>query len=414
MIRILLLLGGIALGLAGAIAAPNFSAKLRGTIAALPGLGWLAAEQASTNSTRDHDDHDDHPVVVKMTAEQIGAVGIIVADVGSGFLQRHLQVPGTIIPSGDRIARVAVKLLGTVAELRKRLGDTVQQGEVVAVIESREVADAKSEFMAARLMHDLQQTLAARAKNLTESKAMAENEYLRVRNAFEDARVKRDTARQKLLALGLNEQQIEELLQRPGASLERQELRAPISGKVAERRVDLGALVGREGLESELYVIVDLSEVWAELAIAPADLPAIREGQQITVASAVIGERAQAKIMFVSPLLDKDTRAARVIALLPNAADVWRPGSFITADIPLANQPASLVIPKTALQSINGEPVVFVRTEEGFEKRVIGIGREDEEAVEIIAGLVAGERIAVGNTFTLKAELGKAGTADQH
>jgi cobalt-zinc-cadmium efflux system membrane fusion protein len=183
---------------------------------------------------------------------------------------------------------------------------------------------------------------------------------------------------------------------------------------VAERRVDLGALVGREGLESELYVIVDLSEVWAELAIAPADLPAILEGQQITVASAVIGERAQAKIMFVSPLLDKDTRAARVIALLPNAADVWRPGSFIAADIPLASRPVGLVVPKTALQSINGEPVVFVRTAEGFEKRVIRIGREDEEAVEIIAGLVAGERIAVGNTFTLKAELGKAGAADQH
>jgi cobalt-zinc-cadmium efflux system membrane fusion protein len=407
MIRILLLLGGIALGLAGAIAAPNLAAKLRGTIAALPGLGWLAAEQASANSTRDHDEHDDHPLVVKMTAEQIGAAGITIAEVGSGFLQRHLQVPGTIIPSGDRIARVAVKLLGTVAEC-------VQQGEVVAVIESREVADAKSEFMAARLMHDLQQTLAARAKNLAESKSMAENEYLRVRNAFEDARVKRDTARQKLLALGLNEQQIEELLQRPGPSLERQELRAPISGKVAERRVDLGALVGREGLESELYVIVDPSEVWAELAIAPADLPAIREGQQITVASAVIGERAQAKIMFVSPLLDKDTRAARVIALLPNAADVWRPGSFIAADIPLASRPVGLVVPKTALQSINGEPVVFVRTAEGFEKRVIRIGREDEEAVEIIAGLVAGERIAVGNTFTLKAELGKAGAADQH
>ena len=414
MIRILLLLGGIALGLAGAIAAPSFTSKLRGTMAALPGLGWLAAQQAPANSARDHDDHDDRPLVVKMTAEQTGAAGITVAEVGSGFLQRHLQVPGTIVPSGDRIARVAVKLLGTVAELRKRLGDTVQQGEVVAVIESREVADAKSEFMAARLTHDLQQTLATRAKNLAESKSMAENEYLRVRNAFEDARVKRDTARQKLLALGLNEQQIEELLQRPGASLERQELRAPISGKVAERRVDLGALVGREGLESELYVIVDLSEVWAELAIAPADLPAIREGQQITVASAVIGERAQAKIMFVSPLLDKDTRAARVIALLPNPADVWRPGSFITADIPLANQPAGLVIPKTALQSINGEPVVFVRTAEGFEKRIVRTGREDEDAVEIIAGLVAGERIAVSNTFTLKAELGKAGVADQH
>ena len=63
------------------------------------------------------------------------------------------------MPSGDHIARVAVRLLGTVAELRKRLGDTVRAGEVVAVIESREVADAKSEYLAARLVFDLQQTL---------------------------------------------------------------------------------------------------------------------------------------------------------------------------------------------------------------------------------------------------------------
>ena len=55
-----------------------------------------------------------------------------------------------------------------------------------------------------------------------------------------------------------------------------------------------------------------------------------------------------------------------------------------------------------------------MRTAEGFEKRIVRTGREDEDAVEIIAGLVAGERIAVSNTFTLKAELGKAGVADQH
>ena len=74
------------------------------------------------------------------------------------------------MPSGDHIARVAVRLLGTVAELRKRLGDSVQAGEVVAVIESREVADAKSEYFAARLVFDLQQTLFDRSKNVIREK----------------------------------------------------------------------------------------------------------------------------------------------------------------------------------------------------------------------------------------------------
>ena len=66
--------------------------------------------------------------------------------------------------------------------------------------------------------------------------------------------------------------------------------------------------------------------------------------------------------MFVSPLLDKDTRAARVVASVDNAARKWRPGSFITAEIPTRQAKAEVVVPKTALQTIKGETHVFVRT----------------------------------------------------
>ena len=192
---------------------------------------------------------------------------------------RRLFVPGAIVPSGDRIARVAVKLLGTVAELRKRLGESVEQGEVVAVIESREVADAKSEYLAARLTHELQQTLVGAREAAHAIQAMAENEYLRTRTASDNARVKLTAARQKLSALGLTDQQIAELPDVAVESLRRQDLLAPISGRIAERRVDLGALVGREGQESELFVIVNLDVVWVELAVPPADLVSIREGK---------------------------------------------------------------------------------------------------------------------------------------
>ncbi|MES2031587.1 MAG: efflux RND transporter periplasmic adaptor subunit [Pseudomonadota bacterium] len=355
--------------------------------------------------------HDE--AVVKLSAQQVDAGKFAVAGVHGGSLGRRIAAPGSIVPSGNHIARVAVRLLGTVTELRKQIGDAVTAGEVVAVIESREVADAKSEYLAARLVSDLQRTLFNRAQTLWDGKVMSENDFLRARTTFEDSRVKLEVARQKLFALSLNSEQIETLPQQPVETLRRQEVRAPISGRVAERRVELGALVGREGQESELFVIVDLTTVWAELAIGPNDLSDIREGQRMTIAS---GHSAPspATIMFISPLLDKETRNARVVAVVDNIERRWRPGAFITAEIPVDQAAATVVVPKSALQTLERNDVVFVRTADGFEARKVTLGRQDSRVAEVTAGLKPGERIAIANTFVLKADLGKAAVEHQH
>ncbi len=360
----------------------------------------VAHDEKKTSS----EGHDD--ALVKLTERQMEAGKFAVTEVQGGVLSKRIAVPGSIVPSGDHIARVAVRLLGTVSELRKRLGDPVEAGEVVAVIESREVADAKSEYLGARLVFELQQTLFNRSSRLFEGKVLSENDYLRARTTFEDARVKIETARQKLFALSLTADQIEALPQQPVETLRRQELRAPITGRIAERRVELGSLVGREGQESELFVIADLSVVWADLSVSPSDLSAIHEGQKIMLTGG--NESSPATIMFVSPLLDKETRAARVVASVDNAARKWRPGSFVTAEIPTDEAPAAIVVAKIALQTVKGDPVVFVRTEKGFEARKIAVGRQDARLVEVTEGLTSGERIATTNTFVLKAELGKA------
>ena len=349
---------------------------------------------------------DHHDEAIRLTAAQIEAGNFGIAVVRGGELSNRIRVPGAIIPSGDRIARVAVRLVGTVAELRKRLGDSVQAGDVVAVIESREVADAKSEYLAARLVFGLQETLFNRSTRLFEGKVLSENDYLRARATFEDARVKIETARQKLFALGLTAGQIEALPQQPVESLRRQELRAPITGRIAERRVELGALVGREGLESELFVIVDPTVVWADLAIPSTELDHIHEGQDITVTAG--GDPSPATIMFVSPLLDKDTRAARVVASVDNATGKWRPGAFVTADIAADKEAVAQVVPISALQTLKGEQVVFVRNAEGFEARKVTVGRRDARIAEITTGLTVGEQVATQNTFTLRADLGKS------
>jgi cobalt-zinc-cadmium efflux system membrane fusion protein len=384
-------------------------------VALYPALTYSheARPPASSEKARSEADHHDN-AGIRLNDRQVEAGSFAVQEVSSGVLSKRVIVSGSIVPSGDRIAKVSVRLLGTVAELRKRLGDTVQEGEVVAIIESREVADAKSEYLAARLAFDLQQTLFNRSKSLFESKVVSENDFLRARTAFEDVRIKLEVARQKLFALGLSDDQIEALPQQPVATLRRQELRAPISGRIAERRVDLGSLVGREGQESELFVIVDLNVVWADLAVPVANLESVSEGQSIALAAGAHAGSIPATVMFVSPLLDKDTRFARVIASVDNSSHLLRPGSFVTAEIPGRAITAGITVPKTALQTIKDDAVVFVRTTHGFEPRKIATGRDDSRSVEVISGLSAGERIATANTFILKAELGKSDAEHQH
>jgi cobalt-zinc-cadmium efflux system membrane fusion protein len=364
----------------------------------------------ATAETREHSKNDSHAESGRavLSDAQVQAAGITLGQVQGGILQHHFLVPGTIAPDADRVARVSVRLTGTVSELRKGLGDAVEKGEIVAIIESREVADAKSEYLAGRVTNDLQQTLAARLKTLWESRATSENDYLRARLAAQDAQIKLDSARQKLFALGLSDSEIAALPDQPVETLRMQSLRSPIRGRVADRRVDLGALVGREGQESELFIIVDLDQVWVDLAVSLNDLAKISADARITVTDGATGTQAIATVVFISPSLDKETRNARVIAKLSNPAHAWRPGSFVTAEIPLGGEPAKILIPKTALQTIKGDSVVFVREGDAFEARTVKTGREDDDHVEILSGIAVGEQMAVTNTFTLKAELGKS------
>src|SRR5437667_11679884 len=99
---------------------------------------------------------------IKLSPAQIAALRIEVAPVGPGTLSRTVRVPGNVTMDPDRIGHVPAKVIGTVVELRKRLGDVVQKGEVVAYLESREVADAKSEFLTAGANLELQTTLFGR------------------------------------------------------------------------------------------------------------------------------------------------------------------------------------------------------------------------------------------------------------
>lgn len=345
--------------------------------------------------------------VIKLSAQQIAASNIEVAPVGPGNLLRTVRVPGNVMMDPDRIGHVPAKVIGTVVELRKRLGDTVQKGEIVAYLESREVADAKSEFLTASANLELQTNLFERERVLSEKKISPEQQFLRAENAFAVSKLRYDLARQKLSALDVDEAEIADLPKQPVSNLRRYALRAPIAGRVIERKVDLGAPVGGDQQEKEIYVIADLSAVWIELTASTPDLALLREGDSIDIENAARAKVA-GKTIFISPVVSKDTRSTRVIVALDNADGRWRPGAFVSASIPVDRRTVGLLLPRTSLQTINGKPTTFVRTSEGFEARAVQVGALTEDAAEVLAGLKPGEIVAISNTFVLKSDLGKA------
>ncbi|MFV0281175.1 MAG: efflux RND transporter periplasmic adaptor subunit [Rhodoblastus sp.] len=356
---------------------------------------------------------DDGHGDLAMTPAQIEAAQIEIGAAASGALAQKLAAPGVVMIDQDRVARIPAKVVGTVAQLRKKLGDRIEKGEIVAILDSREVADAKSEYLSAAVAFDLQKTLFDRTQTLWDKKIATEQAYLQARATYVVAELRLGLARQKLVALGFDGPAIVAL--KPGVSpdLRQYPVQSPIAGRVIDRKVDVGAAVGGNNDPSELYTVADLSSLWVDLSVPMIDLDRVREGQTVTI-TAPGGREGRGRIVFIGPVLNQETRAARVLASLPNSDFAWRPGAYVAAKIDLAPGPAAVLAPRSAIQTIEGGPNVFVRTDKGFALRPVKLGKADGERIEILEGLAEGEKIAATNTFLLKAELGKSAASHEH
>jgi cobalt-zinc-cadmium efflux system membrane fusion protein len=159
--------------------------------------------------------------------------------------------------------------------------------------------------------------------------------------------------------------------------------------------------------ESQLYVLAELSEVEAELAVPVASLAEVRVGQPVLL-KGVDGRDFQGVVRVVNAMITPETRTGHVLAAFKNPNGALRPGVLLNAEIALEQSSAKVLIPRAAVQLVHNEPTVFVRVKDGFEKRLVELGDGDERSVEIVKGLKTGETIAVANSFLLKAEAGKS------
>ena len=376
-------------------------------------------DASSHQDAHEHSGHDEHGEedeeedahVVHLSETQRRQLGIVVAVAQAGILETHLTLPGTIGFNTERLVHIVPRIPGVVREARKGLGDNVRAGDVLAVIDSRELADAKALYLAAGERVALAESTFTREKNLWEKKISAEQDYLAAKQALTEARIELQSAKHKLQALGLSEASLKQLGARPGESLTRYEIVSPLSGTVIEKHITAGELIKDD---TEVFVVADLNTVWVTLQVPPTALSTVQKGQRVVISAGPSMPEAEGKIRYVAPVLLEETRTAVTRVELQNTDGRWRPGLFVTATIAAGESQASVLIPKSALQTIEGKPSVFVETEAGFSPRPVKLGPSNDTHVEITEGLQSGERYAATETFILKAEFAKGEAAHAH
>ena len=148
-----------------------------------------------------------------------------------------------------------------------------------------------------------------------------------------------------------------------------------------------------------------MSSVWVYINLLQKDLPYLKKGMDVQVWADNSKVPASGKLTFIGPLVEKETRTAEGRATLSNPDGQWRPGLFVKAQIRAGKEDIPLLIPKKAVQTIEGKPVVFVPAKGGFEATPISTGRSNRTHVEIISGLSPGDRYVTEGSFELKATL---------
>lgn len=350
---------------------------------------------------------------LELSREVLAEYGIELRTAAGGKVAVTRRLYGEISQRPQSVAEITPPVSGSVVKVARQVGDHVEAGELLAVIVSETLAQAKTDFLAASSRLDLVRQTLARKEQLAEQGVASQAELLEARHAVRSARAESRSTRRRLDVLGVDSQAVAALEDAGGQALARYEITAPRSGTLIEQRLRVGQWQSREGGGSAPLVIADPDSVWAELQVYSRYLSEIAAGQKVRLyagdsAGNIAGDQRveqMGEVAHIMPQLDAVTRTATARVPLHNADGQWPPGQFVTAEVAVDEAQFPVVIPRTAVQSIDQVPVVFVAHDDGLEPRRVALGTSVHGKVAVTAGLHPGERYAATHTFPLKAEL---------
>lgn len=348
-------------------------------------------------------------LVITIPEDLVNRAGLVIATATTGAAASAIRLPGVVTPNAYKQVAVTPLVAGRVTRVPVELGAAVRRGQTLADVFSPELAEAQARFTAARA------ALAAHGRELQRTEALAaigaasrqELERVQAEHAAQAADVQ--SARSRLQLFGLPAGAIDALAAGREVSAGTA-VPAPIDGIVTERVANVGLNVD-PGMK--LFTVVDLSTVWVIANLADIDFARARVGSVASVTSpAYPGFAARGRISYIDPQINAATRTAEARIEVANPGQRLRLGMFVDAAIETPGGTPVLIIPQSAVQNLGGREVVYLvepHRPGTFVEREVRLGERAGGAVEVLAGLKAGDALVAQGSFFIRAERERLG-----
>jgi Cu(I)/Ag(I) efflux system membrane fusion protein len=321
---------------------------------------------------------------VHIDPDMARSLGVTVVAAELAPLARSIRTTGVVVYDETRLTTIAPKFSGFVEKLHVNFtGQAVRRGQPLLEIYSPEMVGAQEELLGALRMHEQLRESASpavvdRAENLV------------------------DAARRRLLLQDIAPAQVAEI-ERTRTVRRTLTLHAPFGGFVTEMMVQAGQAVD---MGMPLYRLADLSAVWVEADVYEQDLRFIALGETVQVEiSAWPREPFRGRVSYIYPEVQADTRTTKVRIELANPAGRIKPGMYATVSIDAPVTERAVVVPRDAVMHSGTHSMVFVEEAPGiYRVREVTVGADAGGRTQILAGLIAGERVVNRANFLLDSE----------
>lgn len=303
-----------------------------------------------------------------------------------------LQATGAISPDVSRSVPVISIATGRVVEVRAKLGDAVQKGQLLMRIQSADVSGAASDYRKALADEKLARIQLERAKLLYEKGAISLNDYQTAEDVENKAQVDLENTAEKLRVLGANPENPRPII----------EVRAPVSGVITDQQVTNAAGVAGLGSPNP-FTISDLSEVWVLCDVYENDLANVQVGETAEIRLNAFPDKVfLGRINNIGPVLDPTIRTAKVRIQVHNPG-VMRFGMFVTATFHGENKEIHAAVPASAILHLHDREWVYIPADKGKFRRVeVKSGRMlPDRMQEILTGIAPAQQL-VRDALTLQ------------
>ena len=347
-------------------------------------------------------------LLVRMpSARSAELAGLTLEQPNRGDASASISLLGEVRYNGNRLAKLTPLAPGVITDIRVDVGDQVEEGQILAVINSVAVAQAKSAYLSKIAEVEARTTVFEREQKLVNENIAARRDLQDAQAALKLAELEVRRTHQQLINLGFTRSEVADIAAEQSSSSDLY-VRAPFAGSVVERTAVLGEAADSEG---SLFEIADLSTMWIELAVPEEQAFQIERGGEIIASVRALPElEIPGQITWISPRIDERTRMVRARATVQNDRGILRHGMFTEVSAMIGGTSNSLLVPGEAVHEIDGSPFVFVRQESDlFAVRRVDVGpRTVSGTIAILAGLTETESVVTGGSFTMKTEFHKS------